>query len=124
LGGLLPDFLCVEQLCEQIGSTGLYPYARADRAEQTFEARQFPKSSGYREDAATGIAATALAFGLLAIGVVSPTDRPIHVLQGRAMGRPSKISVRFRIDDGGIIDGCWVGGGARLESVETSSFQK
>ena len=35
-----------------------------------FEARQFPRSSGYNEDAATGITASALAFGLLENGLV------------------------------------------------------
>ncbi|MDO9439349.1 MAG: PhzF family phenazine biosynthesis isomerase, partial [Beijerinckiaceae bacterium] len=57
-----------EKCCESIGSTGLYPYAVDSQADRRFEARQFPKSSGYPEDAATGIAAAALAFGLLKSG--------------------------------------------------------
>ncbi|WP_204310277.1 PhzF family phenazine biosynthesis protein, partial [Enterobacter cloacae] len=72
----------------------LYPYAIDDRGARLFEARQFPKSSGYPEDAATGIAAAALAFGLLCNGLVEPLDRPIHIRQGRSMGRLSEIRVR------------------------------
>lgn len=100
LHALRPDFARMREICDLIGSTGLYPYARGDSA---FHARQFPRSSGYPEDAATGIAAAALAFGLLANGDVRTTD-PILVRQGEAMGSPSEISVRF------TADGCWLGG--------------
>jgi predicted PhzF superfamily epimerase YddE/YHI9 len=87
----------------------LYPYAPSDPDEQVFDARQFPRSSGYPEDAATGIAAAALAFGLLKDGLVeqSPT-RVIRVRQGRAMGRPSEIVLRFS-DEYGL----WLGGQVR-----------
>jgi len=120
LDGLRPDFRRMETICEQIGSTGLYPYAPADLAGKVFNARQFPKSSGYPEDAATGIAAAALAFGLLENGLVAAGEQPIRVRQGRAMGRPSEITVRFRID-AGQVRGCWVGGPVCLEaSAETA----
>jgi PhzF family phenazine biosynthesis protein len=115
LDGLTPDFARIEDLCTAIGSTGLYPYAPAEGRERTFEARQFPRSSGYKEDAATGIAATALAFGLLKNGVVAEDARPLTIRQGRAMGRPSAIEVRFRFNDQGGIAGCWLGGTVRLE---------
>jgi PhzF family phenazine biosynthesis protein len=116
LDGLMPDFLRIEGICEEIGSTGLYPYAVSDLDGQVFDARQFPKSSGYPEDAATGIAAAALAFGLVANKLVDFSDRLIRIRQGRAMGRPSEIEVRLRIDDRGDARGCWVGGSARLDS--------
>lgn len=93
LDGLTPDFARVREVCDELGSTGLYPYAPSDPATQTFDARQFPHSSGYPEDPATGIAAAALAYGLLANELVT-ADRPIHVRQGRAMGRPSRITLR------------------------------
>jgi predicted PhzF superfamily epimerase YddE/YHI9 len=105
----------VEQVCERIGSTGLYPYARCDIGPDVFDARQFPKSSGFPEDAATGIAATALAFGLLANGVVKADRRSIKVRQGRAMGCPSEIIVRFQLDAAGHVNGCWVGGNVRFK---------
>ncbi|MFB8343855.1 PhzF family phenazine biosynthesis protein [Brucella cytisi] len=112
LNGLRPDFSRMEELCTRVGSTGLYPYAVLDREQQVFGARQFPQSSGYPEDAATGIAASALSFGLLENGLAKLSDRQITVHQGRAMNRPSIISVRFEIRDDAPI-GCWIGGAVR-----------
>ena len=108
LNGLKPDFTRMEMLCESLGSTGLYPFAAANEGALTFDARQFPKASGYPEDPATGVAAAALAFGLLAAGRVADGDH-VRVLQGRAMGRPSAIGVRFARDEGSV-KGCWLGG--------------
>lgn len=121
LDGLRPDFRRMEGMCERIDSTGLYPYAWSDLDGQTFDARQFPKSSGYPEDAATGIAAAALAFGLLVNGLVEPTGRPIRVRQGRAMGRPSEITVRFQ-GDGSAVQGCWLGGNVHLEPAAKAAL--
>jgi PhzF family phenazine biosynthesis protein len=113
LDGLTPDFERIEQFCEKIGSTGLYPYTVG--GPQIFDARQFPKSSGYPEDAATGIAAAALAFGLLEAGQIAADSGPIQIRQGRAMGRPSQIAVRFRLGPDGAPAGCWLGGAVRFE---------
>ena len=109
LNSLQSDMSAVEALCNRIGSTGLYPYAVQDRQARVFEARQFPRSSGYPEDAATGIAGAALAFGLLANGLVAADDRPIRIFQGRAMGALSEIGVRLGFADGRAI-GCLLGG--------------
>jgi PhzF family phenazine biosynthesis protein len=109
LDGLQPDFGRVEDLCARIDSTGLYPYAIFDRERQVVDARQFPRSSGYPEDAATGIAASALAFGLLSNGIVEASDRSVTIRQGRAMKRPSEIQVRFNLADGRV-EGCWLSG--------------
>ena len=117
--GLQPRFEKIEALCERIGSTGLYPYAIFDAARQIFDARQFPRASGYPEDAATGIAASALSFGLLANGMVEASARTITIRQGRAMKRPSQISVRFSLGAGiehGQPDGCWLGGPVCFEA--------
>jgi PhzF family phenazine biosynthesis protein len=95
LQGLITDVKHTETCCTRLGSTGLYLYAVLDRDAQLFEARQFPRSSGYPEDAATGIAAAALAFGLLRIGLIKSNDASVRVLQGRAMGCLSEISVRI-----------------------------
>ena len=114
LHSLHPEFDKVEQLCTQLGSTGLYPFAMESRAEQAFQARQFPKSSGYQEDAATGIAAAALSFGLLQTGCIEASTRDITVGQGQAMGRPSKIHITFQLDATGSVCSCWLGGSASL----------
>ena len=95
LQALITDMKRTETCCTRLGSTGLYPYAVLDRDAQLFEARQFPRSSGYPEDAATGIAAAALAFGLLRIGLIKSNDACVRVLQGRTMGCLSEISVRI-----------------------------
>ena len=119
LDALRPRFEKVEALCERIGSTGLYPYASFDASRQIFDARQFPRASGYPEDAATGIAASALSFGLLANGMVEASPRTITIRQGRAMKRPSQISVRFSFEDGvasGHPNGCWLGGPVHFET--------
>ena len=115
LDGLRPDFGRIERVCERIGSTGLYPFAVSGNG--TFDARQFPKFSGYPEDAATGIAAAALAFGLLDSGQAT-ARQPVRVRQGRAMGRPSEIRVRFQVDSVGTVQGCWLGGDVRFEAGE------
>lgn len=118
LNGLHPESHSVRTLCERIGSTGLYPYAVViGEGKQVFSARQFPKNSGYVEDAATGIAASALAFALLENGVVDK-EGEITVRQGRAMGAPSSIAVRFRKGAAGEIGGCWIGGTAFLDEPE------
>lgn len=117
LNALAPHFDQIEALCTRIGSTGLYPYAVIDEESRRFDARQFPQSSGYPEDAATGIAAAALAFGVLRMGAVDRTAGPIFVSQGVAMGRPSMISVRFEASDSG--GGCWVGGSAELDAASS-----
>lgn len=110
LDALAPDFSAVEALCEAIGSTGLYPFAVESREKRLFHARQFPKSSGYPEDAATGIAAAALLFGLAAYGLVPIDGDNVTVYQGRAMGAPSAIRLRFELDTAGRAAGCFLGG--------------
>jgi PhzF family phenazine biosynthesis protein len=113
LNSLSSNMATTEQCCESIGSTGLYPYAVDDQGDRRFEARQFPKSSGYPEDAATGIAAAALAFGLLKNGLVKADSERITVLQGRAMNSLSEISIRLGFAGDRPI-GCLLGGVVKL----------
>ena len=111
LNHLKPDFARMEKLCEAIGSTGLYPFACDWDDERTYHARQFPKASGYPEDAATGIAATALIYGLRHYGLIG-LRKTIRVRQGEAMGRPSRLAVTLA--DGRDPDvGCWLTGEVR-----------
>ncbi len=117
LQALAPDFAAMESTCDAITSTGLYPYALqrdGQASEPTVFARQFPRKSGYPEDAATGIAAAAL-WGHLAASGAIPTGSaaaPVvcTVRQGDAMGSPSAIAVRPRFDAQGTMAGCWLSG--------------
>jgi len=97
LDALRPKFARMESLCTGLNSTGLYPFAISDLSAHRFDTRQFPRGSGFPEDIATGVAASALAFGLVAYGVVSFGTERITVRQGRAMGRPSQLFVRFDV---------------------------
>ncbi|KAL7472336.1 hypothetical protein ACHAXS_012672 [Conticribra weissflogii] len=95
-----PEKFC--QMCESIDSTGIYIYAiigdadaRVEESEGlAFEARQFPKSSGYGEDPATGIAAGALAASLRKRGIAQ--NNFYNIFQGTAMGKPSRIGVNLQ----------------------------
>ena len=114
---LAPDFASVEATCDTIASTGLYPYAQdihEGTGEQIVFARQFPRKSGYPEDAATGIAAAALWGHLAASGAITvgcaAAPALCTVRQGDAMGRPSAIHVRPRFDAHGTVTGCWLSG--------------
>lgn len=105
LDALRPDFSAMRSLCEAIDSTGLYPYSQDGEA---ISARQFPKASGYPEDAATGIAAAALWGYLDSVGAL-PGGGIRTVRQGVAMGSPSAIQLRARGDG----PGCWLSGETR-----------
>jgi PhzF family phenazine biosynthesis protein len=118
LDALKPDFSRMEALCTSLQSTGLYPFAIHSLTERIFDARQFPKASGFPEDAATGVAATALAFALLKYGLTPCGGKRITVRQGRAMGRPSEIFVRFDLPAmGSQPRGCFLGGHAILSAI-------
>jgi PhzF family phenazine biosynthesis protein len=112
LHALRPDFSRIEQMCDALSSTGLYPFAPDATVPGTFHARQFPRSSGYPEDAATGIAAAALLYGVRDMGLLADGTRRITVRQGEAMGRPSAITVGWRPDDAS--KGCWLTGQVSL----------
>ncbi|KWT96944.1 Phenazine biosynthesis PhzC/PhzF protein [Variovorax sp. WDL1] len=113
---LRPDCQLVEAACKAIDSTGLYPYAVDDRAaDGVVFARQFPRSSGYPEDAATGIAAAALwgflhQSGRIAVGRADAPAAAFLVRQGDAMGKPSAIEIRPRRSEDGRVVGCWLSG--------------
>lgn len=112
LDGLRPDLDGVRAACDAVGSTGLYPYAV--RGHRDLSARQLPRSSGYPEDPATGIAAAALLFGALDAGLVDRTAEPVTVRQGRAMGQPSAMTLRLRLDGDDVL-GCWLRGRVELQ---------
>ena len=117
LDGLRPDLDRVERVCTDLGSTGLYPYAVSGAGPRQYVARQFPRSSGYPEDPATGIAAAALLFGLLDDSLIDLSDDVVTIRQGRAMGRPSAMTLRLRMEDSTAV-GCWLGGPVEIAVPE------
>ena len=118
LNGLKPHFERLRKVSDAIGSTGLYPFACDWDDERTYHARQFPVASGFAEDAATGVAATALLYGLKFWGLIG-TRRTIRVRQGEAMGRPSRIAVTLA-DHADAGAGCWLSGEVRLSDQQPS----
>lgn len=119
LQALRPDFTRMLAVCDAIGSTGLYPCAVEAPASETqrlsVQARQFPRSSGYPEDAATGIAAAALLYGAHRYGWVPAGADGVLVRQGVAMGHPSAITVTFR-DPADVTQGCWISGAVAADT--------
>ncbi|WP_417824985.1 PhzF family phenazine biosynthesis protein [Thalassospira lucentensis] len=109
---LKPNFEHIRSVCNQMESTGLYPFA-VGKERGHFHARQFPSNSGYPEDAATGIAASALAFGLLDLKYVEDTEGVV-IHQGEAMNFPSRIDISFEQQDGKVVS-CWLKGECIVE---------
>jgi len=111
LQSVRPDPERIKRTCVSLRSTGLYPYISLDLEKKKFEARQFPKDSGYIEDPATGIAAAALAYGLLANGLITTHDvklnRGLTVYQGRFMGNLSQIKIEWCQNE---TASCWITG--------------
>jgi trans-2,3-dihydro-3-hydroxyanthranilate isomerase len=97
LDGLSPDFDELWDLCERHASTGLYAFTLQTRAASlSAEARQYPLRAGFQEDAATGVAASALGAYLIRhalLGARTDGVQTVRIGQGFAMGRPSVIEV-------------------------------
>ena len=90
------DAEAFRRLCDSLDTSGVYLYSAC---RGRLECRQFPRSSGYPEDPATGIAAGALAASLLKRQITfDSNENEGHVYdvhQGTTMGRPSKIRVKI-----------------------------
>jgi PhzF family phenazine biosynthesis protein len=92
LNGLVPDYPALWRLCETTQVTGLYPFTRTTVRSVDVEARQFPYRAGFPEDAATGVAAAALAAYLTHYDRrCANGEHVIRIAQGYAMGAPSLI---------------------------------
>jgi PhzF family phenazine biosynthesis protein len=91
LQSLHPDAARIRRICEELDVTGLYPFATPDHDGRAW-ARQFPRDSGYPEDAATGVAAAALG-ALLARRESGDGSYQYAIHQGQAMGHPSRMTV-------------------------------
>lgn len=93
LDGLKPDYEALWELCDRLRVTGFYPFTRrTDKPQARAEARQFPLRAGFPEDAATGVAAAALAAYLAAYDrKYEAGEHLFRIAQGYAMGAPSLI---------------------------------
>ena len=120
LGADLPLFLFAPDPDERAGRAGGPassgdPNATID--SQSFRrvyCRMFAPGFGIVEDPATGIASGPLGCYLVHYGLVAPGGaEPIVIRQGVAMGRPSRILVSIRVEDG-VINDVKVGGTAVL----------
>jgi len=95
LDSLDPDFEALWSVCDRCEATGFYPFVldTMDKSGTVLYARQFPNRAGYKEDPATGVAASALAAYLVRHQLVPVQEgwNQFTVFQGKAMGRPSVI---------------------------------
>ena len=101
LDSLTPDFEYLWELCDQYNTTGFYPFTiEVSQGKSVIFARQFPNRAGYNEDAATGLAASALGTYLSRYDIVSSKVDGWHTFeihQGYAMGRPSVLYAEVMI---------------------------
>jgi PhzF family phenazine biosynthesis protein len=103
LNQLKPDFETLWKLCDDVGTSGFYPFGIDENGN--VQARQFPKRAGYNEDPATGVAASALGAYLAAHQVFGHSGdgwQSYRVIQGVAMGRPSVIRSEVFVEDNEI----------------------
>lgn len=97
LGKLRPDFEKVIRWSEIHKINGFYVYAPIKtQLPHSFSARGFNPRTGHHEDAATGVAAAALATCL---------KHNLAIDQGHTMNKPSRIFVSYKNQDE-----IWVGG--------------
>lgn len=106
---LEPDFEKLWALCDKYQSTGFYPFAKSNNKENTFSARQFPNNTGYNEDPATGVAASALGIYLELYDLADSKDEKIYIIQGEAMNRSSEIIVRNKITEDNVLQNSVIG---------------
>lgn len=89
LNELTPNYDYLWEVCDKIGSTGFYPFVKDEN--NIYHARQFQNNTGYLEDPATGVAASAL--GVYVRDVMNRSFDELKVYQGFAMNSPSEIVV-------------------------------
>jgi PhzF family phenazine biosynthesis protein len=103
LDGLRPDFGALWLLCDRYRTTGVYPFSSVRTKDNgIYAARQFPKRAGYNEDPATGVAACALASYLTQYQTKKEGWNSFEILQGHAMGRPSRLTAKALSQDGSV----------------------
>lgn len=114
LQALRPDFEKLWKLCDQYQSTGFYPFTQSTHKKNAFSARQFPNNTGYNEDPATGVAASALGIYLELFDLVNVQGDNIYITQGEAIKRHSEIMVKSRITESNTLQNSVLGEAAIL----------
>ena len=95
---------------------GAYLYALGEAHEATaIEARMFANGHGIDEDPATGSAAAAFAGVAMAYERPHDGEHEIFISQGRAMGRPSRITLRMSVAESAL-EAVAIGGQAVIVS--------
>jgi PhzF family phenazine biosynthesis protein len=87
------------------------------KADAAYAARQFPTRVGYTEDPATGVAACALGAYLTQFCPNGEGWNSFEILQGYAMGRPSRLIANALLE-GGVVRKTSVTGKADILSHE------
>jgi PhzF family phenazine biosynthesis protein len=123
LNHLTSDFEALWRLCEEERVTGLYPFTRhTEHKNIDAEARQFPLRAGFPEDAATGVAAAALAAYMAHYDLANRAGRhEFRIAQGYAMGAPSLIDSIAECADGKVTKTA-IRGTARIVAQERVSL--
>jgi PhzF family phenazine biosynthesis protein len=114
LAAARPDVAAIEALSTRLGLIGFYVSTRrgvvAGRVAST---RMFAPAYGIPEEAATGTAASGLAWWLATRGLI---DAAAQIEQGRYMQPPSVSPIELQVERvGGEIHRVWVGGAIRAD---------
>lgn len=86
----------------------VYTHETVDPASAVY-ARMFPHALGIAEDPATGAAAAAFAGVAQEFECPEDGDHEFFIEQGHRMGRPSRITLRMRVEDAKLV-GVHIGG--------------
>lgn len=115
---LAPNVDTLLSLGQELGVDGFFVFAieKGPRPEElTTESRMFCPALGIPEDPASGNAHVMLASYLFEIGQFGKQATGFVGLQGRQVGRPSRIEVRLDMQDG-VLAAAYVGGRAVIIS--------
>lgn len=115
LAAVRPDFAAIDRLSANLGLIGVYVFTRRGVVEgRIASARMFAPAYGIPEEAATGTAASGLAWWLASRGLI---DAVARIEQGRYMQPPSVSPIDVRVDrEDGRIGRVWVGGAIRADA--------
>lgn len=99
LAAITPDFKALADLSDRYSVTGVHAFAPGYGSVASF-CRNFAPLYDIDEEAATGTSSGALAYYIHRNGMACESEEMTFV-QGEAMNRPSKITVRTGISDAG-----------------------